>query len=334
MTQTKSSQRRHDILSAIKGIGEATERSLNESLGVRTYEDLAACSIDDIEAGLKSSGRNTSRNQIEEWLAQARELAGIPTRLPRRGERPGREQESAERQSEFGEVGWKPIATFVVEFQSRTDGNGVEEQRTMCQQHETAKEETWPGIDCQRTCEWMLAQIEEHPTPLSEERPSLEMPTVAVPVSAATEEPSADARSAGSPPVTVEVTQVRAFQPLESETPRAVATAGGSFSGVVTGDEPVSFEVSFQIAGPAAMEIAECYSGFTAEVFAINRRNSVRERFSAPGPGSITVNESSYTMVLPESTLPSGMYRLECIATLEGAPPAKGYLNVPFLRVA
>jgi hypothetical protein len=334
MTSTKSSERRHDDLSAIKGIGEATQRSLNEALGVRTYEDLATCSINVIEAELKSSGRNTSRNQIEEWLAQARELAGAPIRSMRREERPGREREAVEPQPALGEAHWKPIATFVVEFQSRTDASGIEERRTACQQHETAREQTWPGIDCERTCEWMLAQIEAHPKPVLDQLPTPEMPTPAESPFAAPERPSAGARSASSPPVTVEVTGVRAFQPLESETPRAVATAGGNFSGVVTPDEPVSFEVAFQIGGPTATEIADSYSGFTAEVFAVNRRNATRERIFAPGPGSIAVNESSYTMVLPELTLPSGMYRLECIATLVGVHPAKGYLEVPFLRVA
>jgi hypothetical protein len=334
MTPTKSSERRHDDLSAIKGIGEATERSLNEALGVRTYDDLADCSVDAIEAALKSSGRNTSRNQIEEWLVQARELAGVPARSARHEKRSGHEQRASEPEPVLGEASWEPLATFVVEFQSRTDANGIEERRTACQQHETAKEETWPGIDCERTCEWMLAQIEERREPMLDQTAVIERPGPASSASAAAEESSVDVVATGSPPVTVEVTQVRAFQPLDSETPRAVATAGENFSGVVARDEPVSFEVAFRIAGPSASEIAGSYSGFTAEVFAINRRNANRERISAPEPGSITVNDSSYTMVLPESTLPSGMYRLECIAILEGAHPAKGYLEVPFLRVA
>ena len=333
MTSAKSGEGRHDNLSAIKGIGEATEQSLNRALGVWTYEDLAARSTDEIEAGLKASGRAISRNQIEEWLARARELAGVPARSPRRDGRSesGRVTRKSKPALEHGS--WKPFATFVVELQSRTAGNGAEEQRTVCQQHETAKEEAWPGIDCEQTCQWMLDQIEEQLSAIPGERPPIQTPA-AKPPSVATETASSETQSVEPPPVTVEITEVRAFQPLESETPRAVATADGNVSGVVTGGEPVSFEVSFQLAGPGARNITDSDSRFTAEIYAYNRTTSASELLATAEPGSMVEGVLSYGAVLAKATLPSGTYRLECSAALEGAHPMEGYLKVPFLRVA
>ena len=53
MTTTKSNEIQHDDLTVIKGIGEATQRWLREELKVFRLKDLAALSVDEIEAALR-----------------------------------------------------------------------------------------------------------------------------------------------------------------------------------------------------------------------------------------------------------------------------------------
>jgi len=76
MTSTRSDELQHDQLNVIKGIGEATEQMLKESLDVRTYADLAASPVDAIESALKAGGRPVARANIEAWRARAAELSG------------------------------------------------------------------------------------------------------------------------------------------------------------------------------------------------------------------------------------------------------------------
>lgn len=333
MTSTNSSERRREDLTEIKGIGEATERWLNRSLDVWTYADLAARSTDEIEAGMKASGRSAPRSRIEQWLVRARELAGGPTDTPMRGEEYEGEQVPEKSDSKREQESWKPFATFVVEFQSRRLEGGTEEQRTVCQQHETAREETWFGVDCERACDWMLKQMGEQLRGMPEEELSAQPPTVDV-SSAATNSVSVEAQSQAETPAALEITCVRAFQPKQSKSPRAVATAGENFSGTVSHKEPVSFELDFQLEGPDAIDLSKSRSRFSAEVYAYNRTTSTNQHLVVTDAGSTVSGELSYTMVLPESMLPTGTYRLDCFATLEGATAAKGYLKVPFLRVA
>ena len=58
-------------LTVIKGIGPVRQRWFNDSLNVYTYRELAALPAEEIESKLKAEGSITSRNDIEQWIAQA-----------------------------------------------------------------------------------------------------------------------------------------------------------------------------------------------------------------------------------------------------------------------
>ena len=159
MTSTKSSNRECDDLTLIKGIGEATDRWFRQSFKTQTFRDLAALSSGEIEARLKDSGRTTSRNKIEEWLVQARDLAGMSTRAPQRSGQSGNAQGAEKPRSPSGEGKWKPFASFIVEFQAYELAGQKTEQRTTVHRMENGGESaSWPGIEEEQLCRWMLTK--------------------------------------------------------------------------------------------------------------------------------------------------------------------------------
>lgn len=140
---------RHEI-SEIPGIGAARARWLEESFGVRSFRHLAALSPSEIEHKLKAEGRTgVSRQTIEGWISEAQ------GRAPQAG---------AE------ESGWKPVSSFVVEFQSTTRDGHEEPWRTAVHYLEKDMNETWAGIDCDRLCKWMVQQLQPHGAPAPAER--------------------------------------------------------------------------------------------------------------------------------------------------------------------
>jgi predicted flap endonuclease-1-like 5' DNA nuclease len=62
-----------DDLTVIKGIGPATQERLR-SLGIRTFEDLATATPDDLAARLKS-GQPVAKSQVRRWVDAARKAS-------------------------------------------------------------------------------------------------------------------------------------------------------------------------------------------------------------------------------------------------------------------
>jgi hypothetical protein len=137
---------RHEI-SEIPGIGSARARWLEDSFGVQSFRDLAALSPDEIERKLKAEGRAAvSRTTIEAWIDEAQTRASEHAAGVRAS-------------SESGESEWKPVSSFVVEFQSTTRSGQEEAWRTAVHYLEKDMNETWAGIDCDRLCTWMVRQL-------------------------------------------------------------------------------------------------------------------------------------------------------------------------------
>jgi hypothetical protein len=297
-----SSDREGNDLTAIKGIGPARQRWFRESLNICTFRDLAALSADEIESRLKAEGQIASRGEIDGWIAQAQELAAAVNL-------------SSQRAVEAAEGEWQPFASFVVEFQARRIKGLAEERRTMVHHMEADKGETWSGIEGERLCHWMLDQVGARVQQVIEEK----LP--------------AEVRPAFACPVTVEIAQVRAFQPPQTETPIGVGEAGRPFRGFVRGGEPFALEASFGLAGPAAAEIAKKQITYHAQFHARSLPTGERIHLGDIKPNTLVEGKLSYTAVLPEATLRPGLYRLRVLATLQGMPPILGYLEVPLLQV-
>lgn len=134
-----------DALTAIKGIGASRQRWFQQTFDVRTYQDLANLSAEDIETRLKAEGKIVSRAEIETWIAQAEHLAT----------------------STVKDDGWQPIASFVVEFQEQETETGIVEQRTTVHHVETDHTFQWEGIQENLLCRWMSEQLGDKAPPLS-----------------------------------------------------------------------------------------------------------------------------------------------------------------------
>lgn len=58
-----------------------------------------------------------------------------------------------------GEDDWKPAASFVVEFQTLMVGDVAQVQRTKVHHIETDTWATWPGLEREQACQWMLERL-------------------------------------------------------------------------------------------------------------------------------------------------------------------------------
>jgi hypothetical protein len=292
-----------DDLTAIEGIGAQRERWLRKALGVSTYEALGRLSANDIESRLRAEGQVVSRSAIEAWIAKASELAAGAKTLHR---------------------DWRPFAQFVVEFQRRdVEKPGVKRPviRYRTQVHDIEADETkrWAGIDPERLCAWMSRRPNIASVPEDVEPGPVE------PETAAEATPSLTA---------VQITEIRLFHLPETETPHGLSVRGQPFSGTVRGDEPFASEVSFALSEEAASAEAKRGGRYQIELLAKNLATATSTPLGKTTPVSVTPDTLSYTTVLPEATLPTGVYRLSLLANRENGGTVSELLGAhPLLRV-
>jgi len=144
-------------LTRIRGIGVAVQSQLREVFGVQTFAELSRLEVADVEAALKADksipAPARSPNKIEQWLAAAQELAAAPPGGEERPSPPAITQQDAAIPTRGTD--WEPIASFVVEFQSRAGEGGNEELRTAVHHMETDRGTHWPGVEQAKLCAWM-----------------------------------------------------------------------------------------------------------------------------------------------------------------------------------
>jgi hypothetical protein len=145
-------------LSEIAGIGPARARWLEKTFGIRSFGDLAAASPEEIERKLRAEGRGAvSLKTIEGWVKQAQARVA---KKPREAADPIPRKRPRAARTRSGAADWKPVAAFVVEFQSRSEDHAGKHWRTAVHYLEEDRNETWPGLDCDRLCNWMIQQLE------------------------------------------------------------------------------------------------------------------------------------------------------------------------------
>ena len=152
--------RLYDDLTQIKGIGPARQQWLRASFHIRTFQDLAALTIDEIEAQLKAVGQIASRRHIDQWLVQAKQLLVAHDQTARQVAGSAESANTAAG-TQPGKGDWKPFASFVVEFQTHTREGHIQEQRTKVHHIEGDTCAHWPGIETERLSWWMLEQMTE-----------------------------------------------------------------------------------------------------------------------------------------------------------------------------
>lgn len=432
MNLTNRNGKKYDDLTRIRGIEAAKQQWLRESFKVYTFRDLARLSVDKIESRLKAEWHSISRKEIQEWIAQARELAAIELSLQQfiefldleikaasllttrhnessqfqveavkedkrndEDKEDGGEKEDKEEvrctnatsseissslstaesessqlvvesieveadevssrpvvESEFSELiaqsaeissqypvvesdslqvirdatetganenllpvteegEWQSLASFKVEFQSRKIAGQVEEQRTIVHFLEADTVQSWSGIEMQQLQQWLLERLSEEMQP----EPEMENPAATSPIAA------------------VEITQIRAFQPMPMDTPMVMDNANRLFPSIISSAESFALEVDFSLAELTEQDIPRKRMKYYVQVYARDRSTGAIAYFGETQPCSLIRGQIAYTAQLTNITLEPGLYRLQVLIKFPGAPTTLGYFKVPLLQV-
>lgn len=312
-------KKKYDDLTEIKGIGLHRQQWLNKSLGICTFSDLAALTVDEIETRLKTEGSGVGRKTIQVWIDEATALAEVAS--------PERELEAATVESggrlslRNGETKWNSLASFRVDFQTRQAADRGEEQRTKVHHIETNRLEKWSGIQTDRLFQWIQNQLNDQLNEMIKEKP-------------VKEPPSAELLSSKTlPPQKLEVTYVRAFQPPKAETPIGFAAAGQPFLGMLKGDQPFNLQAGFELDKLAADEAAGSKGTYKAEFHVRNWSTGTKQHLGNTEPENFVAGKVTYNTILPEVHLDPGHYSLGVLVTIQSRTPSLGYLELPLLQV-
>jgi hypothetical protein len=317
----------YDDLTKITGIGPARKSWLAEVFGVRTYDDLAALSVDDIVAQFRTEGKPYSRSDIELWLQEAEELAAKKTSLNTQtitgstismsGNSPANESSSKEISSKGAEEGhWTPTATFIVEFQVRQVEEQAFEQRTKVNFHNTDQEMIWPGIKGEEISQWMLEQVGD--------KLQLEIQ----------EAPMIAPETAQQVPLVVRVKDLYLLQSPAAEILLLAKDNGKRpHIGVIRADHPFEVKADFEVGETVASVIGKREIPYQAQFYTHNLLTGDKVLLNDAQSGSFSGGKASDSAKVSEITLSPGTYRLGVVVIAESEDVVPGYLELPVLRV-
>jgi len=311
-----------DDLTTLTGIGPARQRWLRESLNVRTFEDLAALSVEGLGTRAKTERQVTSRVEIERILAQARELAGARNSAPRNGRKGGDGGKVESTRSPGAPGDWRVVASFVVEFQAGKGAEGTQEHVTKVHHVEGDKTATWNGIEAEPACQWMLGRLRELGELAAQEGPP-----------SPPQKGSAVAAMAGTSFGAVEVDKIRVSQPPQAEPLGEIERGDEGLPISVWRAKPLGLTASFRLTGPGAADAAQRKARYTARFYAQDRATAETLELGDPIRGTVQAEGVEHEARLEVPTPPAGMYRLKVVALVEGARLRPGYIEVPWLQV-
>lgn len=312
--------REYDDLTIIKYIGPKLQQWLREKLQVRTYRDLAALSVEQIQTQLSADKRMVAKFKIEIWIEQAEDLAleaeeedaaNPPAVEP--AESGAGEQASIPKKA--GD--WKEYASFMVYFEGR-EINGEREKRIKVSHLEEDKSDVWSELTAEHFL-WMLNQAGEAPfldapQPLKGEQPEPEEP----------EKPVEEAE--------VKVTQVRLFQPPEAKKPLATSN-GKSQQQELSAGEPFALEVLFSLGGEGAESIVKQGPTYSVQVVAKESDTKAGVDLADSEPEALVEGKFDYSVRMPEATLNPGVHRLWAMVAVQAANTVPNFLEGPSVKV-
>ncbi len=190
---------------------------------------------------------------------------------------------------------WEPLATFTVEFQTRSMDNQTERQTIVCHQ-ETEQVKQWSGIADRAFPEWILDCLAEVMASSVTSKPA-ELPG------------SADLTAANS--FDLKITQLRAVQAAYLKMPIVADPNQRVFAQALSNQEPFLLEVTFSIVGLTASEMNQQPASYDVEVYICNRDE--RKSIQVTQSGTLIPEKLTYTEVLPEIRLDAGTYHLEAL---------------------
>ncbi|MEZ4514789.1 MAG: hypothetical protein R3C62_23190 [Chloroflexota bacterium] len=288
-------------LTIIKGIGPARQQWLRQSFGVRSYADLAELSPDDIEAMLKADGQIARRSAVEEWVAQAQVLSGTAVSRPL----------LTLPADEFAD--WHPFASFVVEIQAREEDGRTAATRTAVQHIERDKNATWPGIEREKLCRWIVAQVDEEVQQLA---PPSQAVIVPAPQTAVT-----------VPPSSLHVVSLTFRQPPQAA---VIFRPERPLPIILCAERPFTLTLTLSLDPPAASDTqavvkTQLHGRGLQKGFVSSR--AVATSYDAPAGCNTLVQE------LGEFTFSTGQYQMQLTAVLQDSHTPPCYLELPLLQV-
>jgi hypothetical protein len=317
-----SSEKAWDDLTQVTGIGEARQRWLRQSFNIRFFQDLASLTVAQIEEKMKIDGLIISRKAIEAWLVQADELTSRVGEASQLAEGPPAELHAEVSNAMPRENGWKPIASFVVEYQTREASEQLTEQRTVAHHMEEDRTRTWPGIEGKRLYLWIIDQI---PQEFARNQEELELPQQVQPLERST---------AGTSSAAVKITQLRILQPSNFTSPVQSIDPSMHFQASVLREQPFTFEVDFELVGPKAEQVARNKIGWSAETRTFDPASGTSQQLCESGQNSFEKGHLRYELSLPEISLQQGSYRVWVLITPERPSLAlPDFMDIPKLLV-
>lgn len=305
-----------DDLTVIKGIGPTRQEWLRKSFDIRTYDDLAALSPDELETQLKAEGRIAARAELEGWLLQAQRLANQATApSPALLSRPhslGMNNPLVDSVNH-----WQAFASYVVEFQMRTAeaAQSMPEYRTVVHHMEADIGQTWPGINTTDLCEWILAQAD----PAAPEAP-LVAPQAVTTVEVET-------------PLRLAINQLRLIQQPDVAVKLSINEAHRTFPGGIKSSEPLALEVDFILSGQAVPELINRQTQYNAQFHLRNLATGTSIHLGDSTLTPLVAEKDGDTTRLSNIRLAPGLYRLRAIVSVHSRPPIIDFIEVPLLQV-
>jgi hypothetical protein len=308
-TLMNGSDKEHQVLTRIKGIGPVKQRWLKNSLKISTIRDLATCSVEQIESRLKAQGQTFSHSEIKGWIEQAQKLIEAEPSAQEILEAPQLTSNSKSLQLGIEENNhWKSFASFRIEFQSRKLDEKLEE-RTIIHYLEANQNKIWRDIKPEQIEQWMQEQMQ-----------------AAIPQSEAK-------NNIAAPPITIEITQILAFQPPKSERAMVVDQNNRLFPSTINSGEPFMLVVAFKIMGLNEDSFNQQKLTYQAQFYGRNRSTGSIIHLGDTMPESLESGLAFYTTRLPEITLDSGIYRLQGLVKVQGILANPGCFEIPLLQV-
>jgi hypothetical protein len=313
-----------DNLIRIRGIGAIKKKWLN-ALGIRTIQDLAGASPEDLDAQLRKAGHSIPRNEIDDWIVQAQNhaiapsvnnadplLKGTAPENTERSQAANLASDPANSASDLDDQ-WQTTASFAIHIQMR-QVNEQAEQRTRICHSETNRVETFSGLALDQLQPWILADLSTTEADVAD---GSALEDVVVPAS-----------------VKMKITQLRIFPTPRNKPAIVLDPSNRLLSDPIRTGESLAMEVVFQVDHLAGSEHPKQKLSYHTACFARHLVSGETTCLAERVIHVFTNGTPSYSALLPDITLPQpGAYRLKLVVTLQHAPSVSACFKVPQLQV-
>jgi hypothetical protein len=314
----KTTEKNLDDLTVISGIGPVRQQLMRDLLDIFTFEDLAKRPADQIVLHFKEKGQIVSRETVVSWQEKAKEMSEFSKQSAQPATDINEENDIPQKKL-VREDGWKPFASFVIEFQSRDKDNRGVERRTMVHYMEEDIGTLWQGVESRKLCSWILEQMD-----LPEDLTQGDQDTLSK---------QEQVHKSVKKPARILVNDIRLFQPPNANKPSGFLEDRKAFTGSVKGNLPFNLEVSFEISGEHADEVIKRGVAGFVQSYAYEEGGSGPIHLADGTIPNLKKGKYTYNLTLPETKLKSGTYRFWVMVGLDNGHTVPNYVEVPTLTI-